>query len=178
LWFKSINFKSTGRRDLNIKYANFDQLKCWECNAYQYNSMNARDAITNAKTMNIHWLGNWLIGNTGEERLLGKDEQYEKEILSIIVTAVNMNIRKEILSITVTAVKIPLIDFYSTESYLEKWWKIFGSFQKLENLFGIQCPLWISEFILLFYVVALSSFSLEKSFPKKIKYVKLQKIFS
>jgi len=51
---------------------------------------------------------------------LGKDEQYEKEILSIIVTAVNMNIRKEILSITVTAVKIPLIDFYSTESYLEK----------------------------------------------------------
>jgi len=30
------NFKSTGRRDLNIKYANFDQLKYWECHAYEY----------------------------------------------------------------------------------------------------------------------------------------------
>jgi len=30
------NFKSTGRRDLNIKYTNFDQLKYWECHAYEY----------------------------------------------------------------------------------------------------------------------------------------------
>ena len=30
------SFKSTGRRDLNIKYTNFDQLKYWECHAYEY----------------------------------------------------------------------------------------------------------------------------------------------
>ena len=30
------NFKSTGRGGLNIKYTNFDQLKYWECHAYEY----------------------------------------------------------------------------------------------------------------------------------------------
>jgi len=62
-------FKSTGRRDLNIKYTNFDQLKCWECNAYEYADMNVCDAGTNAKTTQIHWLGDKLIGITGEERM-------------------------------------------------------------------------------------------------------------
>ena len=48
------NFKATSWRDLNIKYTNFDQLICWECSAYEYNAMNACDAITNAKTTKIH----------------------------------------------------------------------------------------------------------------------------
>jgi len=61
------NFKSTGRRDLNIKYTNFDRLKCWEYHAYEYNHLNACDAATNATTMNIYWLGHKLISNTGEE---------------------------------------------------------------------------------------------------------------
>ena len=55
------NFKSTGRRDLNIKYTNFDQLKCWEYHAYEYNHMNAQ-------TMNVHWLRNRLICNIEEEQ--------------------------------------------------------------------------------------------------------------
>jgi len=62
------NFKSTGRRDLNIKHTNFDQLKCWEYHAYEYNHMNVRNATTSAKTMNIHWLGNKLINITREEQ--------------------------------------------------------------------------------------------------------------
>jgi len=62
------NFKSTGRRDLNIKHTNFDQLKWWEYHAYEYNHMNVRNATTSAKTMNIHWLGNKLINITREEQ--------------------------------------------------------------------------------------------------------------
>jgi len=106
---KSMNFKSTGRRDLNIKYANFDQLKRWECHAYEYNNMNACNAITNAKTMNIYWLGNKLIGITGEEKLsitvkLVKTTLQESKHMSITFTVVKINIRKKILSITFTGV--------------------------------------------------------------------------
>jgi len=52
------NFKSSGRRDLNIKYTNFSQLKCREYHAYEYNHMNACNVTTYAKTVNIYWLGN------------------------------------------------------------------------------------------------------------------------
>jgi len=52
--FKKEIFKSTGGRDLNIKYTNFDQLKCLECNAYEYNDMNAYDASMNVKTTKIN----------------------------------------------------------------------------------------------------------------------------
>jgi len=46
-------FKSTGRTNLNIKYTNFDQLRCWECNAYEYTGMNVCYASTNAKMTKI-----------------------------------------------------------------------------------------------------------------------------
>jgi len=45
------NFKSASRRDLNIKYTNFDQLKCWEYHAYEYNPMNDCNATTNEHTL-------------------------------------------------------------------------------------------------------------------------------
>jgi len=63
------NFKSTGRRDLNIKYTNFDQLKCWEYHAYECNSTNTYDAIMNARTTRMRWLGNKLISITGRKKL-------------------------------------------------------------------------------------------------------------
>jgi len=62
------NFKSMGRRDLNIKYTNFDQLKYWEKHVYEYNHMNTCNATTNAKTKNAYGLGNKLISITREEQ--------------------------------------------------------------------------------------------------------------
>ena len=47
------NFKSTGRRDLNIKYTNFDQLKCWEYHAYE--CKNDQDTLTGEQTDKYHW---------------------------------------------------------------------------------------------------------------------------
>jgi len=96
------NFKSTGQRDLNIKYTNFDQLKYWECHA------------TYAKTVNIYWPGNktdkYHLGGTNcpwptnerEYRQLpqwGNDQHTKGNIVSYL-NGVTTNTRKEISSVT------------------------------------------------------------------------------
>ena len=90
-------FKSTSRRDLNIKYTNFDYLKYWECHAYEYNHMNAQ-------TMNVHWLGNKLISITREEQtvyyLYWDNDSHTKGNTVNYLNGVTTNIRKEIPSIT------------------------------------------------------------------------------
>ena len=98
------NFESTGRRDLNIKYTNFDYLKYWECHAYEYSYYecvqcnyiceNGEHILTGEQK---------LISTTGEEKTVcylywGNDLHTKAGIPSITCIEIMTNIRKEIPS--------------------------------------------------------------------------------
>ena len=47
-------FKSTSRRDLNIKYTNFDYLKYWECHAYEHECTDNERTLIRQQTDKYH----------------------------------------------------------------------------------------------------------------------------
>jgi len=79
------NFKSTGRRDLNIKYTNFDWMKYWECNAYKYNQYECLQCYYICKN------GEHIL--TGEQKLISTTGEEKK--LSITFTGVMTCIQKQ-----------------------------------------------------------------------------------
>jgi len=120
-----VNFKSTGRRDLNIKYTNFDWVKYWECHSYEYSHYecvqcnyiceNGEHILTGEqKPISITWEEQTVYylywGNDTHTKVntvnyfYWGNDRHTTRIPSIIFIGIMTNIWKKILSIIFTGI--------------------------------------------------------------------------